>query len=136
MAVTIKLRYLRHSARKLTPYTRLFFGKNLEQAIAQTSVMVADSAKYINKGLLMAKSAAIAKEFDTDNMVISEIFATIGPKVKRSRANSRGRSNAYLKHLAHLQISIDNAPAIVEKPARKVVKKAVKTEQPVIKESK
>lgn len=127
MAVTIKLRYLRHSARKLNPYARLMLGKKLGDAINETSVMVQDSAKMINKALLMAKAAAEAKEFNSDNLSISEIFATVGPKIKRMRPNARSRSNAYIKHLAHLQVSVDATPEKKSKPVRKTVK-AIKKE--------
>lgn len=106
MAVTIKLNYVRHSAKKLRPYTRHFAGKGLEAAIDQSSVMPQDSAKFINKALKMAKAAAEAKEFTAKDMVIKEIMATEGPKIKRMRPNARGRSNSYQKHLAHLVVTV------------------------------
>lgn len=127
MSVTIKLKYLRHSARKLRPVTRLMAGKSLDLAIRETAVMPQDSAGFINKALRMAKSAAEQKALTGDNVIVTQIFATTGPKIKRIRANARGRTNAYKKHLAHLTVVAD----LVEPKAKMVSKKtqiAKKTE--------
>lgn len=127
MSVTIKLKYLRHSARKLRPVTRLMAGKSLDLAIRETAVMPQDSAGFINKALRMAKSAAEQKALTSDNVIVTQIFATTGPKIKRIRANARGRTNAYKKHLAHLTVVAD----LVEPKAKMVSKKtqiAKKTE--------
>lgn len=123
MAVTVKLRYLRHSAKKLRPFARIFKGKNVDSAIDMSAVMTNDSAKFMNKALKMAKAAAVAKEFSSSNLVISEVFATEGPKIKRMRPNARGRGNAYQKHLAHLTVSLAES-----KPATKKTTKTKKTE--------
>ncbi len=130
MSVTVKLRYLRHSARKLRPYTRVVAGKSLEDAINQMAVMPQDSAKYIGQALSMAKSAAVAKEFLPENMIVSAISASEGPKVKRVRPNARGRGNAYFKHLAHLLVTLDEKKAPAVKKTAKPVKKA-KTEEKI-----
>ncbi|HSX41912.1 MAG TPA: uL22 family ribosomal protein [Candidatus Saccharimonadales bacterium] len=121
MQVTVKLRYLRHSAKKLRPVGRLLVGKNLETALNQTAVMSQDSARYLHQALLMAKAAAEQKELGAEKATISAIMATEGPKIKRMRPNSRGRSNAYLKHIAHLNVTVsDEAPKVKAKPAAKV----------------
>ncbi len=123
MSVTIKLKYLRHSARKLRPVTRLMAGKNLDLAIRETSVMPQDSAGFINKALRMAKAAAEQKALTGENVIVTQIFATTGPKIKRIRANARGRTNAYKKHLAHLTVVADLAEPKVKK-LKRVSKKA------------
>lgn len=123
MAVTIKLRYLRHSAKKLRPYARFFAGKPLEGAIQKSMVMPQDSAQFIYKALLMARAAAEAKEFKSADLVISSIMANEGPRIKRMRPNARGRSNKYQKHLAHLVVSVD-VPK--EQPAEKKTKQPAK----------
>lgn len=127
MAVTVKLRYIRHSAKKLRPYARFFVGKPLESSINKSMLMPQDSAQFIYKALLMARAAAESKEFKTEEMVVSTIMADEGPRIKRMRPNARGRSNRYQKHLAHLTVSVDMPKAepnkIEEKP--KAAKKAV-----------
>lgn len=111
MSVTVKLNYIRHSAKKLRPLARLLRGKNVDWAISTTAVMPQDSAGFVNKLLKMASAAASQKELNPSQMVIGEMMATEGPKIKRMRPNARGRSNKYQKHLAHLTITLNEAPA-------------------------
>lgn len=119
MAITIKLRYVRHSARKLAPVGRLFVGKNLEQSIDTSSLMPQQSAYFFNKAFRMAKAAATAKEFSPDKLVVTAISTTTGPAIKRVRPNARGRANAYQKHLAHIIVTVAVAEAdMTEKPRK------------------
>ncbi len=124
-SVTVKLRYLRHSAKKLRPVGRQFVGKNLENAINATSVMSPDSARYLNRALRMAKAAAQSKEINPETAVITEIAASDGPKIKRMRPNSRGRSNRYIKHVAHLSVLVSSAPESAPKKPAKATEKNV-----------
>lgn len=124
MEATIKLNQLRHSAKKLRPVARLFVGKKLEDALNGSQVMPQDSARFIYQGLLMAKAAATQKELSADKLVVMAMMATEGPKIKRMRPNARGRSNAYLKHLAHLTITVGEV-----EPIKKVVKGAKQTKE-------
>jgi len=107
MSIMVKLNYVRHSARKLRPVTDMFIGTRLEKALNQTLIMPQDSARMVHQTLKMAKGAAEEKQFNSSDMVVTQIFATEGPKIKRSRANSRGRSNRYVKHLAHITVILD-----------------------------
>ncbi len=124
--VTVKLNYIRHSAKKLRPIARLMLGKNVDWAINTTAVMSQDSAGFVNKLLKMASAAASQKELDPSKMVIGEMMATEGPKIKRMRPNARGRSNKYQKHLAHLTITLKAAPA--DKKAKPAPKTKAKKE--------
>jgi len=129
MSVTIKLNYLRHSPRKLRAVTRLFGGKSLVQALNETAVMPQHSAVYLHKALLMAQNSAKQKEFDTDKMVIKAIMATDGPKIKRMRPTARGRASKYIKHVAHLSVTLEMAPEKVEKVRASKSKKKVTPEK-------
>jgi len=119
MAVTVKLNFVRHSARKIQPVARLFRGKNLEKAIIESSLMSQDSAGLLNKTFKMARSAAVAKEYDASKLVVSTISATVGPKIKRVRPNARGRANAYKKHLAHILVTVSEQESDSVKKAPK-----------------
>lgn len=120
MSVTVKLNFVRHSARKIQPVARIFRGKNLERSIIESSLMNQDSAYFLNKAFKMAKAAATAKEFNTDKLVISAISTTTGPKIRRVRPNARGRANAYKKHLAHILVTVDEGKITeVKKPTKK-----------------
>lgn len=107
MTVQVKLNFVRHSARKLRPVLSTFIGQKLESAIDQTSIMSQDSARFLNKTLKMAKSAAEQKEFSSSDMVVSQAFATEGPRIKRTRPNARGRSNRYVKQIAHVTVILE-----------------------------
>ncbi len=133
MAITIKLRSIRHSARKLQPVVRFVAGKKLNEAINSTSVMSQDSAFQVHKALKMAEAAAKQKEFNTDELIVAQIFATIGPKIRRMRPNARGRGNSYQKYLAHLTVILDTPKPtkVVERP-----KRAKKTADTKMKEEK
>jgi len=125
MSVTVKLRMVRHSARKLAPVTKIVQGRPLIDAINQTALMPQHSAHEVNKLLKMAQAAALSKEFKAEELVISQIFATQGPKIRRQRPNARGRANRYLKHLAHLTVIVDQAKPKADKPVtKKTAKKA------------
>lgn len=132
MAVTVKLRFVRHSARKLQPMVRVIAGRNLQDAINTTSVMPQDSAFMVHKALKMAEAAAGQKEFDASKLVVEQIFATSGPRIRRQRPNARGRANAYQKHLAHITVIVGEG-----KP-KKVIKKAsdkTEKEEPKVKKT-
>ncbi len=122
MSVVIKLKMVRHSARKLAPVTKLVQGKALVDAINQTAVMPQHSAHEVNKALKMAQAAATGKEFKAEELVVAQIFATQGPKIRRQRPNARGRANRYLKHLAHITVVVDQAKP--KKAKQAPVKKA------------
>ena len=123
MSVTVKLRFIRHSARKLRPVIRMFTGKNLEKSIEETSIMPQHSAMFLNKVFKMAKAAATSKEFNPKKLVVLSVTATSGPKIKRMRPNARGRSNAYVKHLAHLIVTVDEVPEKLKKKNKRSVNK-------------
>lgn len=118
--VTIKLKFLRHSARKLNPVARVLRGKKLDDALNLSSVIVSDSAVYANKALKMAASALKDKSLKPENAFVEQIFALSGPKIKRVRPNARGRANSYQKHLAHLVVILgERAEVEKAKPVKK-----------------
>ena len=107
MTVQVKLNFVRHSARKLRPVLSVFVGQPLETALDKSSIMAQDSARFLHKTLKMAKSAAEASQFNASDMVVSQAFATEGPRIKRTRPNARGRSNRYIKHVAHITVMLE-----------------------------
>ncbi len=123
--VSVKLKFVRHSARKIRPVARIFVGKNLVKSIDTASLMSQDSARFLFKAMNMAKSAAEAKEFDANQMIVKSVNVSEGPKIKRMRPNARGRSNAYYKHLAHILLTV--APEVEKKQPK--AKKEVKAEE-------
>lgn len=122
MSVIIKLNSIRHSQRKLSPVARLFVGKKLVDAIKTTKLVSNQSSKLINKALETALAVAKQKEFTPESLYIKEIFATPGRSIKRIRANARGRTNRYQKHLAHLVVKVDELKEVKREAAKENVK--------------
>lgn len=104
--VTIRLKYLRHSARKLAPILKQFRGQNLTKSIDKLAVYPQDSARFLRSALKSVSAAARQRNIDQSDLVVTALSATPGPKVKRIRPNARGRTNRYQKHLAHLTVSV------------------------------
>lgn len=121
--IKVKLNYVRHSARKLRPVLSVFVGQKLESAIDKTSIMAQDSAQMLHKTLKMARAAAQEKEFSASDMIVSQAYATEGPRIKRSRANARGRTNRYIKHLAHITVMLEERKEKESAPKTPVISK-------------
>lgn len=120
MALTVNLKYLRHSPRKLRVYFEAIKGKMLPDAINLTRYVRSDAVGYIHQALKSAQDMAKSREFDPETMVVASLSATDGPRIKRVRANSRGRANHFQKQMAHLAIVIKEASLQKEQaPSRK-----------------
>jgi len=104
---TVKLRYLRHSPRKLRPYFAALRHQPLPEALNKISVVNSDTARFITQLLRSGEAAGKSKELSPDELEISQIYATDGPRIKRVRANARGRANHYEKKMAHLVIELE-----------------------------
>lgn len=70
----------------------------------------------------MAQAAAVQKEYNPETLEIKAIQANDGPKIKRMRPTARGRSSKYIKHLAHLIVTVDVEAEKPTKPAKKISK--------------
>ena len=114
MAIKVSLKNIHHPARKLTAVSKPFGKLNLDKALIKVSVMPQKAAYHINKLLKMAKAASLDKAFNPEEMVITQIFANEGPKMKRFRPQARGRMNKYTKHISHLTIEVDRFEPIKE----------------------
>lgn len=119
MSVTIKLKYLRHSSRKLAYVTKSFTKMNLDKALQLTSVMSQHSASFLHKALKMAEDSARQKELDPEKMIITKLITNVGPKIKRMRPTARGHASRFQKHLAHLVVTIDEKKEKIAKKEKK-----------------
>lgn len=108
--VTVKLRYLRHSPRKLRPYFANLRLKSLPLALNQVAVINSDAGRYLHQLLKSAEAAGRSKELSPEDLIISQVFAVDGPRIKRVRATARGRASHYAKRLSHLVIELDSRP--------------------------
>lgn len=108
MEVTAKLRYLRIAPRKVREVADLIRGERVERAQALLEFLVKKSAKPVSKLLKGAIASAYHNfKLEQSNLYISKILVDEGPKLKRWRASSRGRSSRIIKRTSHITIILD-----------------------------
>ena len=108
MEVTAKLRYLRIAPRKVREVADLIRGKKTGEAQTLLKFLVRKSANPMLK-LLKGAVASAHHDFQLEqsNLYISKITVDEGPKLKRWRAASRGRSAPIMKRTSHITIILD-----------------------------
>lgn len=122
MEVTAKLRYLRIAPRKVREVADLIRGERVDRAQALLEFLVRKSAKPISKLLKGAIASAHHNfQLEQSNLYISKILVDEGPKLKRWRASSRGRSVQIMKRTSHITIILDEIKKslILEKAVKK-----------------
>ncbi len=131
MLTTAKLRYLKIAPRKVRLVADSIRGKNIEEAQAILSF----SSKRACQSLLKLLKSALANaksNFDNineKNLYISRIFVDEGPKMKRWRAQSRGRAAQIQNKSSHVSLEL----SLIEGKAKKI-KKSVKEKQKLVEE--
>ena len=119
MEVTAKLRYLRIAPRKVREVTDLIRGKKVDEAQTLLEFLVRKPAKPVLK-LLKGVTASARHDFQLDqsNLYVSKILVDEGPKLKRWRPVSRGRTAPIMKRTSHITIVL----APIGKEKRKIKK--------------
>lgn len=128
MKVTVKLRYLRISARKVRLVADLIRGKKIEEAQAILRFTIKKAARPLLK-LLKSALASATNNFrmEESNLYVSKILVDEGPKYKRWRARARGQAFEIQKKTSHITIVLEE----IKKKAKKVkkVKRAKKIKE-------
>ena len=108
MEVTAKLRYLRIAPRKVREVSDLIRGKKVNEAQTFLEFLVRKPAKPVLK-LLKGVIASAHHDFQLEqsNLYISKILVDEGPKLKRWRPVSRGRTAPIMKRTSHITIVLD-----------------------------
>ena len=101
------LKYARISARKVKIVADLIRGKNVDEALAIVKFTPKASSIIIEK---LLKSAIANAEnnhgMNRGNLVISEIYATQGPTLKRIRPAAKGSAVRIRKRTCHITIVV------------------------------
>ena len=132
MAVTVKLRYLRISPRKVRLLADLVRGKSVEKAQAILNFTIKKSGQPMLK-LLNSAVAAAKNNFHLDpaNLYISKITVDEGPKHKRWRPRARGQAYPIQKKTSHITIGLDETKDSPQKSKKlKRAEKNKKTKEP------
>jgi len=120
MEVTAKLRHLRIAPRKVREVADLIRGKKAEEAQTLLGFLIRKSANPMLK-LLKGAIASAHHDFQLEqsNLYISKITVDEGPKLKRWRPASRGRSAPIMKRTSHITIILDEIKKTTVKKKKK-----------------
>jgi len=108
MAVTVKLKYLRITARKVRLIANLIRGKSTTEA--ETLLEFArKKAAYPVAKLLKSAIATAEHDFQLEksNLFISKIMVDEGPTLKRSRFRGLGKIMPIMKRTSHVTLILD-----------------------------
>jgi len=122
MSITVKLRHLRISPRKVRLVADTIRQKGAEEAESQLGFMIKKAARPVKK-LLKSAIASAENDFGLEkkNLYISKIHIDEGPTLKRSRPRARGRFFPIMKRTSHITLSLDEIG--IEKTEKKIIKK-------------
>jgi large subunit ribosomal protein L22 len=109
--VTVKLRYLRMSPKKVAQVAALVRGKPLAEALAVLKLTPKKAAHYLRKLLHSAQAAAAEKGLkgDKTGWLVEEMRVDGGPSLKRGQPVARGVWHSLLKRTSHLTVKLKEA---------------------------
>lgn len=105
MEVRATTKYLPIAPRKLALVCEKVRGVDAEQALVILEFMPQKGAKFVQKTVASALANA-RNNFDLNpaNIVVSQIWAGEGPKLKRYKAGARGRYKPRVRRQSHLWV--------------------------------
>lgn len=124
MAITVKLRQLKITARKTRMVADLVRRKTVKEAEAILSFTPKKAALPLLK--LLRSAAAAAKnthKLDPKDFYIAKITVDDGPMQKRVFPRSRGRADRIEKRTSHITLTIDKKDQEITKKTEKREKK-------------
>ena len=107
MEAVANLKYLRISPRKVKIVLDLIRGKDVGTA---TAILLQTPKAASEPVLKLLKSAAANAEnnfsMDADKLVVSQVFATPGPILKRMMPRAQGRAYRINKRTSHVTLAV------------------------------
>jgi len=114
-------KYTRQTPRKVRLVANTVKKLPLEQALRQLSVMERRASLVVMKVLKQAMANAMNNHgLKFDELVLSNILITEGPRYRRFNAVSRGRAHGIIKRTSHISVTLttkDEVAATVTNPA-------------------
>ncbi|MBQ7138149.1 MAG: 50S ribosomal protein L22 [Clostridia bacterium] len=101
------LRYIRISPRKVQIVCDLIRGKDVNTAMA----ILMQTPKAASEPLVKLLKSAVANAennfgMDVEKLVVSQVFATPGPILKRMRPRAQGRAFCINKRTSHVTLAV------------------------------
>ena len=109
MKTTVKLKYIRQSAKKIRFVLDGIRGLQVTKALNKLDHANKNAGNFISKGIRSGISnlSSIAEDnFDEDNIYLVEAFADDGPAMKRFRPAAMGRATPILKRSSHITLTL------------------------------
>lgn len=106
---------VRIAPRKVRLVLDLVRGKDVGEAVALLKLTNKRAASVVEKLVLSAVANAEHNyDMDTDNLVVSEIYANEGPTLKRFRPRAQGRATQILKRTSHITVVVSEKEEVAE----------------------
>ena len=101
-------RYVRISSRKVKTVIDLIRGKQ----VAEAKAILMTTPKAATEPVMKLLNSAIAnaennKDLAADMLYVAEVFADMGPTLKRFRPRAQGRASRIRKRTSHITIILD-----------------------------
>jgi len=123
MEITAKARFIKTTPDKIRILAALLIKRKIDAALDQLTASNKVGAKSLSLVLKQAKGQIKDKNKEVEDFQIKSLQVDEGPKLKRRRICSKGRSTMILKRMAHIKITLtDNSD-------EKVVKQEIKEEK-------
>lgn len=107
MDITVTQKYLRLSPSKIRPVIALVRKMSPEEAIKILPFLGKKAALPLTKVIKTALAAASQKGINASDLVIKELRASEGPRLKRGMPVSRGRWHPIVKRMSHLRVVLE-----------------------------
>lgn len=103
-------KYIRISSSKVRVVIDLIRGKS----VAEARAILMNTPKAATEPVLKLLNSAIANaennlEMNRDNLYVAEIYANMGPTLKRFRPRAQGRATSIRKRTSNITIVLDEA---------------------------
>ena len=118
-------KYIRISPTKVRPVVEMIKKMSPVEAIEKLPYIVKRSAIPVEKVLKTAVANAKEKGVQVQDLKIKEIQVGEGPRIKRGRPVSRGRSHPIIKRMCHIRVVLESIEK--EKVKKGKVKKVSKS---------
>ena len=109
MKTTVKLKYIRQSAKKIRFVLDGIRGLQVTKALNKLDYANKKAGNFISKGIrsgISNLSSNAEDNFDEDNIYLVEAFADNGPAMKRFRPAAMGRATPILKRSSHITLTL------------------------------
>ena len=101
------LRHVRISSRKVNIVNNLIRGKKVADAFSILRFTPKAASPILEKLLKSAiANAENNHSMNVDNLIVSEVYATQGPTLKRFRSAAQGRGVQILKRTSHITLVV------------------------------